>query len=105
LPHQRRTSDTQDTRSYFARRWDDLAMVIPLQQQPIGATEVFDLLWTAVVLLVTVLGAYAARQSWLQFQAGDTRLRWMVTAGIGTSLAILGTLSLLRTLAAALGVV
>lgn len=79
-------------------------MILPLQQQPVGAPGDVDPLGTAVVLLVTVLGAYAARQSWRQYRAGDTRLRWVVAGGLGTSIAVLGTLSLLLTLAGALGV-
>ena len=74
-------------------------MIYPLQQAPIAATGTFDPIETILVLLVTVLAAYAARQSWLQYQAQDSRLRWVVAGGLGVTLAILGVVSLLLELA------
>lgn len=78
-------------------------MIYPLQQGPMAATGAFDPIETIVVLLVTMLGAYAARQSWLQYQAQDFRFRWVVAGGLGVSLAVLGAVSLLLNLAAVLG--
>jgi hypothetical protein len=77
-------------------------MLYPLQQTSVDTTGAFDPIGTAVVLLVTVLGAYAARQSWQQYQQ-DVRLRWVIAGGLGVSLAVLGTVSLLLDLAAVLG--
>lgn len=78
-------------------------MIYPLQQGPIAATGTFGPIETILVLIVTVLGAYAARQSWLQYQTQDSRLRWVVAGGLGICLAILGVVSLLLELAVVLG--
>jgi hypothetical protein len=91
------------TRSYFSCRRDGTAMDPPLLQGSTDGTRAVDPIGTAIVLLLVVLGAYAARQSWQQYRTGDPRLRWVVAAGLGVSIAVLGTVSLLLDLAAVLG--